>query len=627
MRKLSTFILILFLCSVWLPIPQIEIVKADSTTIYIRADGSVEGTDKIQREGDVYSFTDSIFNQTIYVERSNIIIDGCGFTLEGTRKASGVYLPQRMKYVTIKNLTLTNCYYAINLDFFAENITITGNTITNNDFGIRIRRNSGNEIVGNNITNNGYGIQLLNRANYHILVDNNIVNNTWGIFVYISRYATLRNNFMNSNENSLVISGTGEQADLSTQLSYFIHDIDTSNTINGKPVYYWVNQKDRIVPSDAGYVGLINCTKITVQNLTLSNLYLGVLLVFSTNSVLRDNDIRNCSIGMRLWYAHNNTFIGNFLSGNELGILNTGGLSINIIGNQILNADKGIELRCSNCSVLGNIIANNTYGLRLLGYSNNSIIKNNFMDNNYALSIHESHNNTFFHNNFINNTNQVLDAAMNQNIPFYFIPFSRNIWNNASEGNYWSDYNGTDNDGDGIGDTAYFLYEKNQDNYPLMTPVDIPVKLEITNWITSSLSIERGFDSGELTIEFTNGGNDFMYDVKVSVLDSAGLTIDPQTRDLGTINEGGTKTAVFSVQASKDKSPTDYQIILEVAYNDILGVTHKETYQTDVTVTSNFLKENSNMLLIVIAIIVILLTLVIIFIKRGKSNKDLTEQL
>ena len=51
-----------------------------------------------------------------------------------------------------------------------------------------------------------------------------------------------------------------------------------------------------------------------------------------------------------------------------------------------------------------------------------------------------------------------------------YIKTSVNVWDNGSNGNYWSDYTGDDAGGDGIGDTPYVIDENNQDRYPLMKP-------------------------------------------------------------------------------------------------------------------------------------------------------------
>ena len=152
------------------------------------------------------------------------------------------------------------------------------------------------------------------------------------------------------------------------------------------------------------------------------------------------------------------------------------------------------------------------------------------------------------------------------------------------------------------------------------------VKLSISNWNPSTLSIERGFESGDLTIAFTNGGNDYMYDTSVSVIDSAGLTVATQTQDLGTINEGGSKSTIFSVQASGDLTPKDYEITFEVTYDDLRGVTHTETFQAGVTLSSNFIKENLTYILIGTVIVAVSLVAGIVYIKRRKPKQIQTSE-
>ena len=83
---------------------NIQPVRA-SGTIYIRPDGTVEGTDKIQRDGDIYTFTGYIYDDGIVVEIDNIVIDGAGYTLRGNWPETyprGIELTERSN-VTIKN--------------------------------------------------------------------------------------------------------------------------------------------------------------------------------------------------------------------------------------------------------------------------------------------------------------------------------------------------------------------------------------------------------------------------------------------------------------------------------------------------------------------------------------------
>ena len=107
----------------------------------------------------------------------------------------------------------------------------------------------------------------------------------------------------------------------------------------------------------------------------------------------------------------------------------------------------------------------------------------------YLGGIDETLNNTFFHNNFIDNP---IQAAIQTDERSWD---NANTWDDGypSGGNYWSDYEGVDADGDGIGDTPYdnistvtYKWEENPnadpvlivgepdvnnvDRYPLMAP-------------------------------------------------------------------------------------------------------------------------------------------------------------
>jgi len=391
-KSVSAFVMLLILSVVFASFPQIGVVKAEEI-IYIRADGSVEGTNKIQRDGNLYTFTGEIYS-TIVVEKDDVVIDGAGYTLNGTGAypREGIDLSDRNS-VTIKNMQICGFEYGIYLWHCSRN-TVYGNNITRNHRGILLFGSSNNEINGNSITNNATGILILYGVS-NTIIGNNVKNNGDGIYISGSNNV-LRNNKMVDNEQNFIVEN-----------EYPFQDVDASNTVNGKPIYYWVNRQNMAVPSDAGYVALVNCTHIIVQNLKLANNGQGILLVSTTDSTIAKNTIIKCGHGVSLYESSMNTIYGNNITSNYIGVY------IEALGN------------------------NGVY-------------------------------NRIFHNNFINNTR---NAGIGETP--YWVPFTISIWDDGypSGGNYWSDYNGTDNDGNDIGETPYVINENNQDNYPLVNVI------------------------------------------------------------------------------------------------------------------------------------------------------------
>ena len=90
----------------------------------------------------------------------------------------------------------------------------------------------------------------------------------------------------------------------------------------------------------------------------------------------------------------------------------------------------------------------------------NAVYDNNASENKHGIRLNENRNNLIFGNNFYNND---INAYENTSL---------NIWN-TTIGNYYSDYRGKDENGDGIGDQPYSLpgpESKSFDHRPLIRP-------------------------------------------------------------------------------------------------------------------------------------------------------------
>ena len=358
----------MILCFAVVAISQIGFVKAQDT-IYIHSDGNVEGTDKIQRNGDLYTFTSDIYCPII-VEKDFVVVDGAGYTLNGS-----------------------GSYYREGLDLSERNnVTIKNMQICGFEYGIYLQTSSMNSIYGNNITANGFaGINMA-----ALTIDSVVVGCS-----------------LNSIYDNNITGNSGEGISFHTSSENSIHDNNISN--NGH---------------DGLFLDRGSCKNAIVGNNITNNDRDGIMCVILSGS--------------------------NIISGNNISDNKHNGVTLT------LNSDVNI--------ISENNIQNNTHGIAInnsLYPSKNTISGNNITNNDVGIVISQSSDSRIYHNNFDNND---ID---------FLAELGANALDNGSEGNYWNNYNGADSNGDGIGDTPYVIDADNQDNYPLMKPIEIP---EFSSW-------------------------------------------------------------------------------------------------------------------------------------------------
>ena len=189
--------LLLILCFAIISISEIGIVNAEST-VYIREDGSVEGTDKIQHVGNVYTLTGDI-SGSIILEKDNIEINGAGYALQGNGGGTGIYFESGVN-VTIRNMEISHFRWGI--DGISTNGTLSGNTIINNEVNGVILKGDNHNMFGNIIANNGnYGVDLY-FSDYNTISKNKMTENKIGIYLYGSQYNSISDNSVINNSDA-----------------------------------------------------------------------------------------------------------------------------------------------------------------------------------------------------------------------------------------------------------------------------------------------------------------------------------------------------------------------------------------------------------------------------------------
>ncbi len=261
--------------------------------IYIRPDGSVEGSNVVARSGNAYTLTADI-RGSIIVEKDNIVIDGAGHTLFGSENLTepfgnpwfGTDLETALRLVGRNDVTVRNVAANGFVNFVvvsnSSNIVIEGNTATNGDSGISLE-NSPHTIINRN--------DFSRLLSFCVRVDPE------------SNETTISANKMTSSDQGIVIHSS-------------------NNTITGNTLgtFYGIDI----------FNGMYN---IILDNVQISGGLFGIEFTASSFNVVSRNSLIKNQRGIA--YGTDNTIFENNIQDNDIGI--DGAYNCSIYRNNFVN--------------------------------------------------------------------------------------------------------------------------------------------------------------------------------------------------------------------------------------------------------------------------------------------------
>ncbi|MCD6485372.1 MAG: right-handed parallel beta-helix repeat-containing protein [Candidatus Odinarchaeota archaeon] len=366
----------------------------------------------------------------------------------------------------------------------------------------------------------GYAIFDIQNLNDSIFSKNVLTSAT-------TRYASLRSVHNLTFASNILPSLTYGPYIVNSTDVYFINEniISTNLLFDVTGTNNITIEKSRFASKE--FIHLVNSSGIFLNNNSIITSEYCVYLESSFNSALVNNTIATFGNGIVLKNASLITISGNHIESNlALTVLvNSKDITVDnnyILTNKSVHVENAYNITFSENTVLanltsiefynvsystvyGNTITSRTmYGLLLAAVSSfNTIQGNTFINSsNYGLIIYDGTYNLVFSNAFLFNNNNDTQARDDG---------EHNSWDNGSLGNWYCNYNGSDLDHDGIGDTPFPISSNGIDHYPIVVDNDndslndySEMLVFNTNWTLKDTDNDGLSDGEELFVYKTN---------------------------------------------------------------------------------------------------------------------------
>ena len=334
----------------------------------------------------------------------NFTIINCNLTGASVNPGAGIYMNNVTNCKIIDN-TFFDDYYGI---YFIEcdNNTISGNVLDGNTWGIHLNYAESNLVNNNTCTNHWRGI-VISLSTLNTVTNNTCnYNDASGIAISESTFCTVENNICNHQSyNGIDV--------LSANSNLIMNNTCNSNSDTGIYIY------------DSEYI-------IVTNNTCSSNSGSGIDLDYSLFCTMRINTCMNDDEGIRITGASQSSITNNSCSDNINGI--------------------SIVLSASENLLENNTVRNNMHGMLFDELSEFcTVVNNSYVSNSYGIYVGQAYGHEFLWN------------ALQDNSVNAFDDYGASFF----DYNYWADYSGVDDNGDGFGDVPY-SFSSNSDSHPLM---------------------------------------------------------------------------------------------------------------------------------------------------------------
>ncbi|MHA1247541.1 MAG: right-handed parallel beta-helix repeat-containing protein [Candidatus Thorarchaeota archaeon] len=436
----------------------------------------------------------------------------------------GIRLATGSHHITVEdNEVFESGWYGICVQ--TPSSVVRGNAVSNSSWsGIAVENTQGCVVTENTVVDSQHdGIAILDSSSCVVESntvqecnlcaitvvtsdDTQVVNNSaelsgeYGVWAWVSKNVTIRSNTLDRT-GGIVLENASDLASI------------RENTIRN---CFWTGIRvfDSLY-AVAEYNTLVNITED------------GLLFEKASHSIARWNTFQNTGWqGLSIYQASACTLSWNSVdSAGDNGILVLEAPHTRVTSNTVKGAShNGIIVSASDdLTVSGNRVHDSGLaGIDISEVDGLAVTLNQVTESQtYGVNIGQCRN-VELHSNFINCSEQIdLHIKNTQDCLFYLNAFltsgsdgarillSTNVkLDNGTIGNYWESYTGTDEDGDGIGETPYELTSQLVDHYPL---TDLGVFVEMGVYLPPSVSFVR------ITVNMTETatGNQLVVTVEV----------------------------------------------------------------------------------------------------------------